>query len=57
MVDTEWLTLQEAADHLKVKVTTIRKYIRLGKLQAYRQGNIVRLKKDDLDDFLKPDIR
>ncbi len=55
MADSEWFTIQEAADYLKVKPTTIRKYMRNNKLTAYRQGNIVRLKKSDLDNFLKPD--
>ncbi len=55
MADSEWFTIQEAADYLKVKPTTIRKYMRNSKLTAYRQGNIVRLKKNDLDNFLKPD--
>jgi excisionase family DNA binding protein len=48
----EWLTIQEAANYLKLSVPTIRKYIRLKKLIYYRQGRIIRFKKDDLDNFL-----
>ncbi len=53
MPGDEWLTLQEAADRLKVKVPTIRKYVRLGKLPAYRQGNVVRVKPSDVDAVLQ----
>ncbi|MCK9357341.1 MAG: helix-turn-helix domain-containing protein [Dehalococcoidia bacterium] len=53
----EWLTLQEAADRLKVKVPTIRKYIRTGKLPAYRQANVVRVKPGDVDAVLTLDGR
>ncbi len=55
MTANEWLTIQEAADYIRVKPTTIRKYMRNGKLVSYRQGNIVRLKRSDLDSFLAPD--
>jgi excisionase family DNA binding protein len=51
-VDSEWLTIQEAADYLKVSIPTIRKYIKLNKLSCYRQARIIRLKKVDLDNFL-----
>jgi excisionase family DNA binding protein len=52
MTNDEWLTIQEAADHLKLSVPAIRKYVRLGKLPHYRQGRIVRIKRSDLDSFL-----
>jgi excisionase family DNA binding protein len=54
MDDNEWLTIKEAAKHLKLSVAGIRKYIRLGKLPHYRQGRVVRLKKSDIDNFLRP---
>ncbi len=54
MDDNEWLTIKEAAEHLKLSVAAIRKYIRLGKLPYYRQGRVVRLKKNDVDNFLRP---
>ncbi len=54
MENNEWLTIKEAAGYLKLSVPAIRKYIRLGKLPHYRQGRIVRLKRRDLDNFLKP---
>lgn len=54
MSDDEWLTIEEAARHLKVSVPAIRKYIRAGKLLHYRQGRIIRIKRSDLDNFLQP---
>lgn len=53
-MDDEWLTIKEAAERLKLSVAVIRKYIRLGKLPHYRQGRIVRLKRSDVDNFLRP---
>jgi excisionase family DNA binding protein len=50
--DMEWLTIQQAAEYLKISVPTIRKYVRLKKLPSYRHGRIIRLQKDDLDKFL-----
>ena len=54
MENNEWLTIKEAAGYLKLSVPAIRKYIRLGKLLHYRYGRIVRLKRQDLDNFLEP---
>ena len=52
MDNNEWLTIKEVAEHLKLSVAAIRKYIRLGKLPYYRQGRVIRLKKSDVDNFL-----
>lgn len=39
-----WLTIREAADHLKVHPTTIMRYIKLGKLKVNRPStHIVRI--------------
>jgi excisionase family DNA binding protein len=50
----EWLTIEEAARHLKMSVPGIRKYVKNGKLPSYRQGRIIRLKQSELDTFLTP---
>jgi excisionase family DNA binding protein len=50
----EWLTIEEAAKYLKLSIPAIRKYISNGKLKHYRNGRIIRIKKSDLDSFLKP---
>jgi excisionase family DNA binding protein len=54
MNNNEWLTIKEAAERLKLSIAAIRKYIRLRKLPYYRQGRVVRLKKSDVDNFLRP---
>ena len=49
-----WLTMQEAADHIKVHYTTIQKYIYKGKLKVSKPGgNIVRICLEDLQDFME----
>jgi len=48
----EWLTIEEAAQYLKMSIPGIRKYVKNGKLPSYRQGRIIRLKTADLDAFL-----
>jgi len=50
----EWLTIEEAGNYLKLSIPAIRKYIGNGKLKHYRNGRIIRIKKSDLDSFLKP---
>ena len=50
----EWLTIEESAKYLKLAEITIRKYVKNGKLPSYRHGRIIRLKRSDLDGFLKP---
>ena len=46
-----WLTIQEAADYLAVHQNTVRRYVREGKLSAYRSGGIrdLRFRREDLD--------
>ena len=45
-----WLTIQEAADWTKVHPTTIMRYIRLGKLEAFRpSSHTVRICLEELD--------
>jgi excisionase family DNA binding protein len=53
MVTDEWMTIQQAAAHLKLTVQTIRNNIKSGKLKSYRNGKIIRLKRIDVDSFLK----
>jgi excisionase family DNA binding protein len=56
-VDDQWLTVKEAAERLKLSVPAIRNYIRLGKLPHYRHGRVVRLKRSDVDNLLRPGLR
>jgi len=49
-----WLTMQEAADHIKVHYTTIQKYIYSGKLKVSRPGGkIVRICQEELELFME----
>jgi excisionase family DNA binding protein len=49
----EWLTLQEIADELKLHIETVREWVRTKQLPAYRVGRDYRVKRADLDKFLK----
>lgn len=54
MMSCTWLTMQEAADHIKVHYTTIQKYIYNGKLKVSRPGGkIVRICLEDLTEFME----
>ncbi len=56
--NNHWLTLPEAAAHIKVKVDTIRDHIYGGHLQAYKIGSArsarMRIKESDLEALLIP---
>ena len=53
MTTDEWLTIAEAAKYLKLSIPSIRIYVKSGKLQSYRNGHVIRIKRIDLDAFLK----
>ena len=52
----ELLSVQEAADFLGLSVSTIRRYIRDGRLPAYRVAGerLLRIKRSDLEALLDP---
>lgn len=50
---TEWLTLADIADELKLHIETIREWVRDKKLPAYKVGRDYRVKRADLDKFLE----
>jgi excisionase family DNA binding protein len=50
----EWMTIKETAKYLRVSFSTIRKYVKTGKLPSYQQEHLIRLKQSDLDAFLAP---
>jgi excisionase family DNA binding protein len=53
-----WLTIPEAANHIRLKVDTIREYMYTGQLKAYKIGPArnarVRIKETDLEALLIP---
>ena len=51
-IDTEFYTAQEVADKLRVNVMTIYRYIKAGKITAYKFGKEYRIDKMEFEDFL-----
>jgi putative molybdopterin biosynthesis protein len=47
-----FLTAQEAAGILKVNIMTIYRYIKAGKLKAYKLGKDFRIKEKDFNKFI-----
>lgn len=50
----DWLTAEEIAKELQVTGETVRAWCRAGQLRATRVGGRWRIKRSDLDEFLKP---
>lgn len=48
----KFLTAQEASELLKVNIMTIYRYIKAGKLRAYKTGKEFRIKEKDFNNFL-----
>lgn len=55
LVKNEWLTVKEAADHLRVHPKTIYRYVKLGNLRQYNAGGKGRPRflRKDLDELMK----
>jgi excisionase family DNA binding protein len=56
-MSTEWLTVEEIAQELKMHVDTVRGWIRNGKLKATRFGRDYRIKRKDFDKFVEERTR
>ena len=52
-METIFLTLSEVAGLLNVSRLTVFRYIRAGKLPAYKFGRDYRIKKDELEKFIE----
>lgn len=50
---SEYYSLDEVAKELKVTYLTVYRWVRAKKLLAFKAGKQYRIKKDDLDVFLK----
>lgn len=48
-----YYTIKEAAEYLQVHIETVRRWVKEGKLKAYKAETIVRFKKEDLDKVFK----
>lgn len=55
MQQTEYYTLDEVAVMLKVVYLTVYRWVRDGKLKAYKVGKQYRISKEQLDLFLERD--
>lgn len=53
MTKEQFYTIEEVAKMLRVVYLTVYRWIQSGKLKAYKAGKQYRIKKDDLDKFLK----
>jgi len=51
--DKDFLSVEEVAKRLGLKEETIRTYIREGLLNAYRFGNVLRVRTDDFEKFVQ----
>jgi excisionase family DNA binding protein len=51
--DKDFLSVEEVAKRLGLKEETIRTYIREGLLNAYRFGNVLRVRVDDFEKFVQ----
>jgi excisionase family DNA binding protein len=51
--DRDFLSVEEVAKRLALKAETIRTYIREGALNAYRFGNVLRIRVDDFEKFVQ----
>ena len=49
----KFLKAQEVAEALKVNIMTIYRYIKAGKLTAYKTGKEFRIKEKDFNEFLE----
>lgn len=52
MQNKEFMTAQETADILKVNIMTIYRYIKAGKIRAYKIGKEFRIEKKEFNNFL-----
>ncbi|MDD5341804.1 MAG: helix-turn-helix domain-containing protein [Patescibacteria group bacterium] len=52
MKKQDFYTAQELADKLRVNVMTIYRYIKAGKLEAYKFGKEFRIKLKEFDTFI-----
>lgn len=53
MTEEKYYTIEEVAKILKVVYLTVYRWIQDGKLKAYKAGKQYRIKKSDLDSFIK----
>ena len=53
LVETPWMTIDQAARYLQVSVSSIRIWISKGRMPAHKNGRVVRLHRQELDNWLR----
>ena len=51
--ELRWLSTAEAAKRLGITPRTLYRFIDEGQLSAYRFGRVIRLKQNEVDDFIE----
>lgn len=49
----EWITPEEAADYLKVEVSTVKKWVKLRQIPHGKVRSLTRFKKSQLDEWVR----
>ncbi len=52
-MDSEWLTVEDVAEYLKVSKTTVYRWTYEGKIKTYKIGRFNRYKKDEIDKVME----
>lgn len=55
-MEDEILTIEETASLLKVSTATIRRWIKRGRIKAFRAGREYRIRKMDIEELFKRQI-
>lgn len=53
MAEEQYYSIEEVAKMLKVAYLSVYRWVRAGKLVAYKAGKQYRIKKEDLDKFIE----
>lgn len=51
--DVVWLSTPEAAERLGITPRTLYRFIDEGQVPAFKFGRVIRLKRDDVDEFIE----
>jgi len=55
-MESEWMTVEEVAQYLKVSKTTVYRWTGEGRLKKYKAGRFNRYKKSEVDAAMKADL-
>ena len=53
MSEIRWMSTREASERLGVTLRTLYRFIDEGNLPAYKMGRVIRLKADEVDEFIE----